>query len=60
MLTHKFYDDEEGEVDPEFVRLKGRMDKCYMAVADGDIESTKTDLPAHYRYIENVRIYLVL
>ena len=46
---------EKGQLDKEFEQLSARVRKIYSAVLDGDLKKAKDELPAHYRYLEDVR-----
>ena len=48
--------DEDGRVDKEFEQLSSRVRKVYTAVLDGDMGKAKEELPAHYKYHEDVSL----
>ena len=51
--------DDKGHLDKEFEQLSSRVRKIYSAVLDGDVKKAREELPAHYRYLEDVSFLLI-
>ena len=47
---------DKGQLDKEFEQLSSRVRKIYNAVLDGDMLKAKEELPAHYKYLEDVSV----
>ena len=51
--------DEKGVIDKEYEELAARVRKIYTAVLDGGVSKAKEELPAHYRYHQDVSLVIM-